>query len=466
MNINPKIFKAYDIRGIYPTDTNEEVVSDITKAIYTFISQDLKKESLTVVLSRDMRVSSPALFESAKKAFLEMGATVIDIGLASTPTFYFAVRYYQADGGIQISASHNPKEWSGMKFVKREGEKIIKIGKVTGMDKVKEIASNKKFLKNTAEGKVVKKTDTLEKELDEVFDFVKPTHLKKLKVVADPANSMGILYLEALAKRLPIELVKMNFTLDGTFPAHQPDPLQFKLLKSLQDKVKEEKADLGIAPDGDGDRVFFVDEKGEIIPATHISSLIAHEMLEKNPGETIVVDIRYTNNVAKVTQKYGGKTSISKVGHALITEQLNREGALFAGESSGHYYFRATGGAESSLRVILMVLEIISRENKPISQILSQYVSSYESGEVNFVLPSDLNSKVVVDKIANSYKDGQANYLDGLAVDYPTWRFSVRTSNTEPLLRLNVEGDRKEEVIEQVENIKKMIVSLGGKVHE
>jgi len=237
----------------------------------------------------------------------------------------------------------------------------------------------------------------------------------------------------------------MNFRLDGTFPSHQPDPLQFDTLKDLQDKVVSEKADLGIAPDGDGDRVFFIDEKGEIIPATLITSVIANEILKNNPKEKIIVDIRYTNNVKKICAKYNAPLLISKVGHALITEQLNKENAAFEGESSGHFYFRETGGAESSLRVILMLLNKISEEGKKVSDIMKKYISS--------------NADTVLKIFKQEFSDGDISQLDGLAIDYAKWRFSLRTSNTEPLIRLNVEADTQE-ILQR--NLKKIL----GKMDE
>ena len=440
MNINQNIFKAYDIRGIYPQDINEQAVQRIVASIYIFFQNKLKKSDLTIVLGRDMRISSPSLFEIAKKALLDQGATVIDVGLVSTPTFYFAVLNGMYDAGIQISASHNPKEYNGIKFVKRVGKTLIKIGKNTGMDEVKKLALSGQFENPKKVGKTISKTDAVIEEVDAAIKTVNPQHIKKFKIVADPANAMGALYLEELFKKLPCELIKMNFNLDGTFPSHQPDPLQFDTLKDLQKKVIEEKADLGIAPDGDGDRVFFINEKAAIINPTLITSLIASTILKNKPKEKIIVDIRYTQNVQNICNQYGSELLVSKVGHAFITELLNKEEAAFAGESSGHYYFRETGGAESSIRVILYLLEAMGKSGKPVSQLLEEFHNIFESGEYNFVLPETAVAKDLLEQISQGYKDGQISHLDGLAVDFPDWRFNIRTSNTEPLLRLNLEA--------------------------
>ncbi len=463
MSINPAIFKAYDIRGVYPQDINEENIQSIVAAIYQFLKQDLKKEQVSVVLGRDMRLSSPALFAKAQETLKRSGAQVIDIGLASTPTFYFAVLDGQYDTGIQISASHNPKEYNGLKFVKRVGDTLVKIGANTGMDQVKEVALAGKFDQGNSQGTITTVPDAVVKEVDAALKSISPQNIKKFKIVADPANAMAILYLEELFKRLPCELIKMNFQLDGSFPVHQPDPFQFKTLKDLQAKVLSEKADLGIAPDGDGDRVFFITEKGEIVPATLITSLITKEILTKQSGEKIIVDIRYNMNVKAICQKYDGKFLLSKVGHALITEQLNKEKAAFAGESSGHFYFREIGGCESSVRAILYVLEALSKSGQPASKLFAEFSSASESGEYNFVLPAGVEAKAVLDKIEKDYQDGQISRLDGLAVDFTDWRFNIRASNTEPLLRLNLEANSQALMKQKLEPLIASLQATGAK---
>lgn len=461
MQINPSIFKAYDIRGIYPQDINEQNIVEIVKAIYTFFVQDLKRESLSIVLGRDMRTSSPTLFEKAQQTLVEMGATVIDVSLVSTPTIYFAILNGKYDAGVQISASHNPKEYNGIKFTKRIDQALIKIGKGTGMEQVKELALSQNFFQSGKKGKIISKNDVLEDEISQLLKEINLTNLKKFKVVADPANAMAALYLEKLFAKLQCDLIKLNFELDGTFPAHQADPLQFSTLKELQERVIQEKADFGIATDGDGDRIFFIDENGNVVKATLITSLIAKEILKKKPGARILADIRDIKNVQVVCQKYGGEFGVSKVGHALITEQLNRENAVFAGESSGHYFFRNTGGAESPIQVILYVLSELNRENKTISQLLKQYESWAEAEEINFIIEDD--SKSILDKFIDEYKDGELSTLDGIAIDFPDWRFNIRTSNTEPLLRLNVEAANKEILAKNFQELITKLEAAGAK---
>lgn len=463
LTINPGFFKGYDIRGIYPSELNEENIVPIVKAIYTFLHRDkAKNEPLTLVVGTDMRTSSPSLTKVAMQTLVELGAHVIDIGLVSSPTFYFAVFHYGYEAGIQITASHNPKEWNGIKIVKKGPNGLIKIGKPTGLEDIKEMALKGQSLNAIPGGSVTKKTGILEKEVENALKIVGNPELDTFKIVADPGNAMGAQYIQALSEKVPMNLVKMNFELDGTFPAHQPDPLQQKTLVDLQKRVVEEKADLGLAPDGDGDRLFFIDEKGNIVRPTAIASIVASELLKKSPGEQILVDIRYLFTPQKIVAKNGGRLKITKVGHAYITESMNATGGIFAGESSAHYFFRDTGNAESQIPVILTVLKVLSEKKKPFSEVVNEYQRSYESGEFNFEVA---NAKEMLDKAKEAYKDGELEDMDGVAITYPNWRFSMRTSNTEPLLRLNVESYDKETMEKKRDEIVTFIKSFGAKPH-
>lgn len=444
MIVPDHIFKGYDIRGIYPTDYNEENIVPITRAVYTFLNKGKQgNQPLTLVVGTDMRTSSPSLTQIAINTLVAMGAHVIDIGMVSTPTFYFAVSHYGFEAGIQITASHNPKEWNGMKIVKNSPKGLIKIGKSGGLTIVKEMAMKNEYDPDQPGGKVEQKTGILEEEVENSLRIVGNPEIKKFKIVADPANAMGIQYIGALFEKVPANLVKMNFEYDGTFPAHQPDPLQLDTLVDLQKRVLEEKADLGLAPDGDGDRLFFIDENGQVVPPTIITSIITNDLLKRFPKETVLVDIRYILTPKKIIEENGGKMVITKVGHAYITEGLHDSGGIFAGESSAHYFFRETGNAESQMPVILTVLKTMTAEKKTLSQLVDEYRRSYESGEFNYKVA---NSKEILEKAKEQYKDGEVETMDGIAVTYPSWRFSLRTSNTEPLLRLNVESDTKEEM--------------------
>lgn len=461
MDIPTGIFKSYDIRGIYPEQLNEENVVPITKAIYAHILENhTKSGGLNIAIGRDMRLSSDPLFNQISQTLIDMGANVIDFGITPTTSFYFGVFKYKYDGGIMITASHNTKEYNGLKIVRLSDKgNIIKVGKNTGMDDVKAKALSGVEVTATEPGSIKKQDGVMEEEVQNAFKLVNNPTLDSFKVVADPANALGALYLEELYQHIPGELVKMNFELDGTFPAHQADPLQFDLYKDLQKKVVDSGADLGLAPDGDGDRMFFIDETGAMIPASMITALVAKEFLADNPGEKILADIRYLMTPRAVIEEQGGTLVITKVGHAFITEKLNEVGGIFAGESSGHYFFRDTGNAESQVPIILTVLKVMGREKKKLSEIISEMRRSHESGEINFKVS---NAKDVIDSLKEKYSEGELDELDGIAMTFSGWRFSVRTSNTEPLLRLNIEGldpaiveQKKQEIIEVIEKVGK-----------
>jgi phosphomannomutase len=282
-------------------------------------------------------------------------------------------------------------------------------------------------------------------------------HINRFKIVADTANAMGAQYIGAIFDKVDADLIKMNFELDGTFPAHQPDPLQSETLVDLQKRVIDEGADLGLAPDGDGDRLFFIDEKGQIVPPTIITSIVAKELLKSNPGDQILVDIRYLLTPKKIIEENGGKMLVTKVGHAYITEGLHSSGGVFAGESSGHYFFRDTGNAESQMPMILTVLKVLTESGKKFSEVVDEYRRSFESGEFNFKVT---NAPEIMDAIKEKYSDGEIETMDGVAITYPNWRMSVRTSNTEPLLRLNVESYDRDEMEVKRDELKSLIESL------
>lgn len=458
MAIPGDIFKSYDIRAIYPEEINEQNIAQIVTAIYEFLLQKTGKEKLTVGFGYDMRLSAPSLYPIVIETLLDLGADVINMGMVSTPSFYFAVFNHKYDAGIQLTASHNPKEYNGLKIVLQGPSGLIKIGKPTGMEDIKRIAVEGPTLQKAATRGTAKEiSGVIEEEVDNALDLLGNPQIKKFKIVADPANAMGSTYIEALFKKVPVDLIKMNFELDGSFPAHQPDPLQFETLVDLQNKVKEEEADLGLAPDGDGDRLMFIDENGKVVPPSIITALVAREFLKMNPGDTVFYDIRYILTPKKIIEESGGKSSITKVGHAFITEAMNNTGGVFAGESSGHYFFRDTGNAENQLPVLLTVLKVMTEENRKLSEIVEELRRSYESGEFNFKVT---NAPEIMEELKEKYKDGDINTMDGIAVTYPEWRFSVRTSNTEPLLRLNLESTKEDVMKAKFDEVKQFIESI------
>lgn len=456
-DIDPKIFKAYDIRAIYPTQINETNIVPIIRSFYKFFYDSIGKDQPSIVLAYDMRTSGPQLYDIAKKTLVEMGANVIEVGQLSTPSFYFAVFHYAYDCGIQITASHNPKEYNGMKAVRYTPKGLIKIGKPTGMDDIQKMALEGIDFTPKQPGKITPKEGILEDEVENTLNILSHPTIKKFKIVADPGNAMGAQYIDALFNKVPADLIRMNFELDGTFPVHEPNPLNFETLKDLQKRVIDEHADLGLATDGDGDRLYFIDEKGEVVHATSITSIVARELLKQNPGDLIYFDIRDILGPQKIVKENGGRSEIVRVGHAYITEAMNKTGGAFAGESSGHMFFRATGNAESNLPVILSVLKVLTEENKPLSEIVEDLRRSYEAEEYNFKVT---NAPEILESLKEKYKDGELVTMDGVSINYPTWRFNVRTSNTEPLLRLNVESYKKEEMETKRDELKSFIKSL------
>ena len=449
-----KIFKSYDIRGVYPEEINQQYAVPITRAIYKLLQTQLETDkSLIIAVGRDMRLSSPAIFEAVSKTLVELGAQVIDLGIVSTPTFYYAVFKGGLHGGLQITASHNPKQYNGIKIVRISPTGLVKIGKSTGMDDIKKMAIEGVDLASVDGGSITKQEGVVVEEVQNALRIAGNPKLNAYKVVADAANALGALYIEELFKHIPGDLIKMNFELDGTFPSHQADPLQKETLIDLQKKVVSEKADLGLAPDGDGDRLFFIDERGEIVPPSIITAIVARELLKKHKGATILGDIRYIMTPKKIVEELGGTFVVTKVGHSFITEKLHETGGVFAGESSSHYFFKETGNAESQIPMILIILKVMSEEGKKLSQIVESLRRSHESGEFNFEVK---NAKEVMEAMKNEFPEGEVSELDGVSISSADWRMSLRSSNTEPLLRLNVEV----ELDGDLEGVKNKMIGL------
>lgn len=457
MQTNPNIFKAYDIRGIYGQDLDEETAYRLGKDYVELRRQDGKAGELNIVVAEDMRLSSPRLKQSLIKGITEAGANAVDIGLASTPTFYFAVAYFNYGGGLIITASHNPKEWNGFKLVR---EKAIPISGETGLYKLRDMAMGGLTAPQAPgplkkRGETIKKGDVLEIQTEHDLRFADLNKIKPLKIAVDPANGMGAQYIEELFKHLPCRLIKMNFDLDGAFPAHEADPLKEENLEDLKKKVIEENADLGIAIDGDGDRIFFIDEKGKTIDQSIIRGILSMIFLREKPGSKICYDIRPGRITRDMIEEYGGIPIVTRVGHSLIKEQALKENAYFAGESSGHFFLNMDIGCfEVPVIIILKLLQEFSESNKPISEYIKPYQKYFHSGEINSTVK---NQEEVIKKIEKKYGDGEINKLDGITVEYSDFWFNVRGSNTEPKLRLNLEAKTKELMEEKRDEVLKII---------
>jgi len=449
--LNLEIFKAYDIRGIYNQDFDKNFAYKLGLTYLAFLKKNNpEKNNWKIVVGRDMRLSSPKLSESLIKGLISAGADVLDIGLVSTPTFYFSISYLQADGGLIVSASHNPKEWNGFKVVT---EKAKPISFETGLSWIRDNINN--FSKIDNPGNLLIVNDVLEKQTNHDLEYIDKEKIKPIKIAADAANSMGATYLSVLAKELPIELLPINFELDGNFPAHEADPLKIENLKELTSFIQNNSVDLGITTDGDGDRIFFLDEQGKLISPAIIRGILSKIFLEEKPGSKIGYDVRPGKITEDLIKENGGKAIKTKVGHSLIKKQMLEEGLFFAGESSGHFYLNLDIGCfEMPVIIIGKILIELSQNNLKASQYFAPYNKYFHSGEINCLVK---DKQKTIEQIELSFKDGKINKLDGLSVDFPDFWFNVRGSNTENKLRLNLEAKNQKIMEEKRDEILKII---------
>jgi len=449
------IFKAYDIRGIYPEELNEDIAYKVGRAFTFLRQQELNKKDIKIVVGHDMRLSSPDLFDSLCRGVVEQGGEAVDVGLVSTPTFYFSVAFFRYDGGVLVTASHNPKEYNGLKLV-REGAKPV--GKGMGMEELTELVKKEVFGQVITGGKITKHQDVAVEEIGYLEKWGDFSIIKPFKIVIDTANSMGITYLENFFSNLPqVELIKMNEELDGSFPSHPADPFQVENTKDLCERVISEKADLGIATDGDGDRIFFVDNEGVLVEPAMVRGIMARIFLRKNPGAIICYDIRPGKITEDLILENGGRPSVTRVGHSLIKEQMIKTGAVFGGESSGHFFVRFPFGVfEAPMIVLLKLLEELSLSGLTMSQYIKPLKRYFHSGEINYRVE---NKEEILGKLKEKYRDAELSELDGLTFTYKDWWFNVRVSNTESLLRLNLEARTADLVPEKVKEIELIINS-------
>ena len=426
------IFKAYDIRGVVPTDLNKDIAEKIGMAYAVFTGA--KK----VVVGRDMRPHSADMFAGLAAGLVKMGCTVIDLGLCSTPMSYFANGTLKADGSIMITASHNPGEWNGFKLCKANA---VPISGATGIMDIEKLVMDNDFTPAAVPGKV-EKYDISGEYGAFLRKFVKFGD-KKLKVVVDYANAMGSAEIAGIEELF--DIIPMYKELDGTFPNHEANPLHLETLNDICAKVKEVGADFGAAFDGDADRCGFVDNNGEIIPMDLFTALIAQDILADGPA-TILYDLRSSRAVKECIEENGGKAIMSRVGHAFIKQQMRENDAVFAGELSGHYYFKENFTAESQGLAMIKLANLIVKSGKKVSDLVKPLLRYSSSGEINSRVS---DAAQVLAEIKGKYTDGESFELDGFSVEYPDWHFNVRCSNTEPLLRLIVEAKDEKMMIEK-----------------
>jgi phosphomannomutase len=428
--LDPKVFKAYDIRGVYPAELDEDGASAIGRAYVDVF------EPKRIAVGRDMRVSSPSMAQAVIRGAAEGGCEVSDIGMVGTEMLYFAVGELGLDGGIAVTASHNPKDFTGMKIVRRGA---LPVGGDSGLLDIRDRALSLADVSGSQSPGHVEKVDIYPAFVEKVLSFIDVEALKQLRVVIDAANGMAGAMLPPFLGRLPIDAVRCFFEPDGTFPNHEPNPLLPENREFIIRKVLEERADLGIAFDGDGDRCFFVDDTGEFVPGDFVTALLAEAMLVKEPGAKIIYDVRASWAVPKTIEHAGGTPLINRVGHAFIKQRMRKEDAAFGGEVSGHYYFRDFSQADSGTIPALLMLELISKRDQPLSEILRPYRERYFlSGEINTPVPDiALKLQEVKERFA---AEGDVSHLDGISVTARDWHMNVRPSNTESLLRLNLEA--------------------------
>jgi phosphomannomutase len=431
--LEPKVFKAYDVRGIYPTELDESGAEAIGRA---YVEQF---EPRRIAVGHDMRLSSPTMQEALMRGAASAGADVLDLGLVGTEMVYFAVGSLGLDGGAMVTASHNPKEYTGIKLVRRGA---LPVGGESGLLDVRDRAVSERDTAGarhrTGREGTVEAHDIWPAYVDRVLSFVDVAALKPLHVVIDAGNGMGGYMVTPVLERLPIVATRYFFEPDGSFPNHLPNPLLPENREFIVSKTLGEGADLGAAFDGDADRCFFVDETGEFVPGDFVTALFAESVLQKEPGAKIIYDVRASRAVPDTIERDGGVPLINRVGHAFIKARMRKEDAAFAGEVSGHYYFRDFSQADSGVIPFLLMLELISKKGQPLSEILAPLRSTYFiTGEINTPV-ADVALKL--QELKERYSDGTISHLDGISVDFPDWHFNVRPSNTEPLLRLNLEA--------------------------
>jgi phosphomannomutase len=435
--LDAKAFKAYDVRGLYPAELDEAGAYAIGRA---FVEQF---EPVSIAVGRDMRVSSPSMAAAVIEGAADGGADVLDLGMVGTEMVYFAVGELGLDGGIMVTASHNPKQYTGMKIVRRGA---LPVGGESGLLDVRDRAVSAAW-RDGARGRVSQE-DIWDRFVDRVLSFVDLDALRPLRIVIDAANGMAGAMLPPVLARLPdLDVVRCYFDPDGSFPNHEPNPLLPENRDCIIARTRSEGADFGVAYDGDADRCFFVDDTGEFVPGDFTTALFAETILGREPGGKVIYDVRASRAVPETIERAGGIPLINRVGHAFIKQRMREVDAIFAGEVSAHYYFRDFSQADSGTVPFLLMCELVSRRGK-LHDVLAPFrARHFITGEINTPV-SDVPAKLqeLEDRFG---ADGRVTHLDGLSIDFDDWHFNVRPSNTEPLLRLNLEASSQEQMDEK-----------------
>ncbi len=441
MNFDPAIFKAYDVRGTYPDQINQEIAYQFGRALAAFL------RPAAVVVGRDMRLSGTELFEGLSKGLTDSDVNVIDIGLCSTDALYFAVGKWGVPAGVMITASHNPKEYNGFKTCKAEA---VPLSASEGLNFIRDIMKRGKFEPIRTKGKLFGR-EVLPEFIQHILSFIDPQKIKPFSIAVDAGNGMAGKLIPELFKNLPCKVTPLYFELDGSFPNHPASPIEPENTEELRRVVVEQNLDLGVAFDGDADRMFLVDGSGKLLGGDVVTGLVVKKLLEKAPGGAVVYNLICSRLVPEAIKNAGGKPIRSRVGHAYIKPLMKAENAIFGGEHSGHFYFRDNWYADSGMIALVVCLELLSEAGKALAELAREIDPYLRSGEINFRVA---DQQKIIEKVAQQFSDGKADKEDGLTVEYADWWFNLRPSNTEPLLRLNVEAETDELLREKLGQLK------------
>src|SRR5579859_6877581 len=431
-SVDPSIFKAYDIRGIYGESLTDDVAYRVGRAAAQYLNVP------EIAVGRDMRLSSPQLAAAIIRGITDQGINAVDLGLLTTDALYFAVGKFNYPAGVMITASHNPGKYNGMKFCRAQAAPV---SLDTGLADIRDLAVSGNFSEPAQKGTVTQR-DIVDDYVNHALSFIDVSKIRPLKVVIDAGNGMAGMMMPRVFKHLPCTLVPLYFELDGNFPHHPASPIEPENMEDLQKKVRETGADLGAAFDGDADRMFPVDEHGDLVDGSMVTAVVSNSLLHKQPGSTILYNLIVSKSVPKLVNELGGKAIRTCVGHSYIKSEMRQTNAIFGGEHSGHFYFRDNWYADSGLIALLITLELVSVEDKPLSVLLKPLDNKVRSGEINTTV-QDAQSKLKAIEEHFGKSAEFVDHLDGLTIDYGTSWFNVRASNTEPLLRLNVEANDK-----------------------
>ncbi|MBN2375117.1 MAG: phosphomannomutase/phosphoglucomutase [Sedimentisphaerales bacterium] len=452
--MDESIFKAYDIRGLYGQQVDEDAAWKIGHATAQFLRSLLhgyergQINSQSLIVGRDMRKHSPALAKALMEGMTGSGANVIDIGMIDTPQIYFAINHLGSCGGVQVTASHNPAAYNGFKI---SAQKARPVSGQTGLQEIKHIATALRHTASAGKGTITTQ-DLTEPYRRHVLSFLN-NNIKKLKVVIDASNGMAGKWVPLIFGDLDLDITALNFECNGTFK-HEPNPLVDANLAELKQAVIDKNADLGLCFDGDADRLMVVDETGKSIGCDIITALMAEYFLEKNPGSTIIYDLRSSWIVKEQIQKCGGQPRRERVGHSFMKKTLKDTKGVFGGELSGHFYYRDNFFADSGMITLVHMLNILSSTDKPLSKLIKPLMCYHSSGEMNFEVE---NKQAMMDSLAAKYSDAEIDYLDGVTIQYLDWWFNCRPSNTEPLLRLNIEAKTSETLANKLDELKALL---------